>query len=264
MPVTNFSALTDVGLQRKNNEDAILSNPSTGLWLVADGMGGHAAGEVASEITGAIIDKAVKKGKTLDQAINQAHQEVIKAASDGSGKHGMGSTVVALKSRGKHYQIAWVGDSRAYVFRSNQDQSDLQQLTTDHSYVQMLFQSGLINEEEMAHHPEKNIITQCLGSTELEKLKVDMVERQWHEDDWVLLCSDGLSDFVSPQDIHQCLEQNKLNIEQAAQALLNAALSAGGKDNISVILVAPPTGFKVSVQAKLDQLTGRWQDAEQD
>lgn len=263
MPGKNYTAITDVGLQRKNNEDAILSNPKNGLWLVADGMGGHAAGEVASEITGVSIEQAVKQGKSLKEAIELAHKAVITAAEDGNGRAGMGSTVVALKSRGNHYEIAWVGDSRAYLCRKTDNQLQLHQLTTDHSYVQMLFQSGLINAEEMANHPEKNIITQCLGSTELDEVKVDIIERKWQEGDWILLCSDGLSDVVTNQEISAILENNE-DIEKAGQALVEAALTNGGRDNISVILVGPPSGIKVSVQAKLDSISGRWKNAAED
>lgn len=259
MPANNYSQATDVGLMRDNNEDAILSNPRLGLWSVADGMGGHAAGEVASSIALETLNRAINAGQDLEHGIKTAHQAILEAAQNGTGKPGMGSTVVALKSQGHHYQIAWVGDSRAYLWSHPNGQAQLQQLTTDHSYVQMLYQSGVISEEEMASHPEKNIITQCLGSMGLtqEQIHVSIIERQWQQDDQLLLCSDGLTDAVSDQEVCDLLSQNP-NLEDAVPNLVQAALRNGGKDNISVIMVSAPSGLRTSLQAKLDRLTGRW------
>lgn len=251
MPNKNYGQATHVGLLRENNEDAILSNPKLGLWLVADGMGGHAAGEVASDIAKTVIEQRISAGQTLAQAINAAHQSVLKAAQNGEGRYGMGSTVVALKSTGSNIEIAWVGDSRAYLWTD----SSLQALTTDHSYVQMLYQSGLISATEMTGHPEKNVITQCLGSTELESLSVDTVNHRWQPSDWVLLCSDGLTDGVSDQEICNLLHASA-NPERAVKALVQAALDKGGKDNISVIVVAQPQSFSAKVSAKWKTLTG--------
>jgi serine/threonine protein phosphatase PrpC len=242
MPGRNYSQATDVGLLRDNNEDAIWSDAQLGLWVVADGMGGHAAGEVASEITVSVISDNIRQGRPLKEAINTAHQAVLDAAHDGSGKYGMGSTVVALHSLGSRYEIAWVGDSRAYLWSDREkDGFSLQQLTIDHSYVQMLYQSGIISAQEMSGHPEKNVITQCLGSTELNELKVDVVEGNWHKYDWILLCSDGLSDTVSDQQICDILHGAE-NADLAVSGLIQAALANGGKDNISVIIVTAPGG----------------------
>jgi serine/threonine protein phosphatase PrpC len=255
----NYSQATDVGLLRDNNEDAILSNPQAGLWLVADGMGGHAAGEVASEITRSTINQMVHEGKNLVDAINAAHEAVLDASRDGTGKYGMGSTVVALHTSGKIYQIAWVGDSRAYLWSDrDHDGYSLQQITVDHSYVQMLYESGIISAEEMLCHPEKNVITQCLGSVELTRLKVDMVEGKWHKSDWILLCSDGLTDTVSDQHICDLLH-SAADPETAVTNLVQAALDNGGKDNISVIIVAPPTNLKLGLIDCLRTI-GRWRE----
>jgi PPM family protein phosphatase len=234
----NYSQATHVGLVRKNNEDAILCNPKLGLWLVADGMGGHAAGEVASEITKSVIEQQIIAGNSLAQSINAAHRAVLNAAQNGEGRYGMGSTVVALRGNLTDLEVAWVGDSRAYLWASD----SLQALTTDHSYVQMLYQSGLITAAEMSVHPEKNIITQCIGSTELETLGVDTVSQPWQNDAWVLLCSDGLTDGVSDQEICNILHACSTPAA-AVQALLQAALDKGGRDNISVVVVAKPQSF---------------------
>jgi serine/threonine protein phosphatase PrpC len=244
MPGSNYSQATDVGLLRDNNEDAIWSDAKLGLWVVADGMGGHAAGEVASEITIRVISDSIRQGLGLKEAIDAAHQAVLDAALDGSGRYGMGSTVVALHSVGNRFEIAWVGDSRAYLWSDREkDGFSLQQLTIDHSYVQMLYQSGIISAAEMNGHPEKNVITQCLGSTELKELKVDVMEGSWHKHDRILLCSDGLSDAVSDQQICDIMHDAE-SADLAVNNLIQAALANGGKDNISVIIVtAPSTGL---------------------
>jgi serine/threonine protein phosphatase PrpC len=252
MSLLQYSAATDVGLKRTNNEDTILSNPLTGLWLVADGMGGHAAGEVASVIAAETIDSLIARGQTLQQAVHQAHEAIVRAAAAGVGGAGMGSTVVALHSRGDTYDIAWVGDSRAYLWRpgikGDKAGGELIQLTTDHSYVQMLFDKGIINAEEMHQHPEKNIITQCLGSQELNSLSVDVRQLEWQADDWILLCSDGLSDAVSDAQITDILRR-KVDLRTATHALIAQALEQGGRDNISVSIVACPNGLQRGLQS---------------
>lgn len=251
MPDFDHNSVCNVGLVRTNNEDTILNNEDMGLWLVADGMGGHAAGEVASQIASDTIEKAIGQGKELDEAIGSAHSAVVAAAADGDGKYGMGSTVVALHSKGGRYTVAWVGDSRAYLWSDADGEGyHLKQLTTDHSYVQMLYQSGLISQEELSSHPEKNIITQCLGSNELERVQVDSVERPWRPNDWVILCSDGLTDTVSDQAICDILYQSQTT-EQAVQSLLKKALENGGKDNISIIIVSQKSSFAAKLKNKL-------------
>ncbi|HEY6529075.1 MAG TPA: PP2C family serine/threonine-protein phosphatase [Cellvibrionaceae bacterium] len=239
-----YSSATDVGLFRDNNEDAIVCDGQLNLFLVADGMGGHEAGEVASAIAGDIVAKAISQGEPLSEAIQQSHRAILHAAEIGQGHKGMGSTIVALLSRGNQYQIAWVGDSRAYLWRSQPEGKSLQQLTVDHSYVQMLYQHGAITAAEMARHPEKNIITQCLGSTDLARVDVDEVSGHWQKNDWILLCSDGLTDAVTDQMLCDVLSLYQ-HPQEAVDALVKTALSQGGRDNISVVLVAkPPQSWK--------------------
>lgn len=256
MPAFEYSSVSDVGLVRTNNEDAILDNEELGLWLVADGMGGHAAGEVASRIASDTIEQSVKTGHNLSDAIAQAHTAILESAASGDGKYGMGSTVVALYGMGNSYQIAWVGDSRAYCWSKNDsNQFQLRQLTTDHSYVQMLYQSGIISEEELVTHPEKNIITQCLGSNELEQVKVDTIVGQWSSEDWVILCSDGLTDTVSDEAMFEILYRSQTP-QDATSALLKEALHNGGKDNISIIIVNPKISIGSRLKEKLRQVAG--------
>jgi PPM family protein phosphatase len=258
-----YSSATDVGLFRDNNEDAIVCDGQLNLFLVADGMGGHEAGEVASAIAGDVVAKAVAKGESLGEAIQQSHRAILYAADTGQGHKGMGSTIVALVSKGSRYQIAWVGDSRAYLWRNQPENQSLQQLTIDHSYVQMLFQHGAITAAEMARHPEKNIITQCLGSTDLARVDVDEVWGQWRKNDWILLCSDGLTDAVSDQMLCDVLSRYQ-NPQAAVDALVQTALTQGGRDNISVVLIAkPPVNWthwliEHPLALKIRRLVNRW------
>ena len=237
MPKTQSRAATHVGLHRSNNEDSYLDSPENGLWIVADGMGGHAAGEVASSIAVDVIKQKVLDEKLpLSNAIQQSHRAVITAANNGEGGKGMGSTVVALTTEQDEYRIGWVGDSRAYRWNPNLE-TPLKRLTTDHSYVQMLYESGLISEAELETHPEKNIITQCLGSTELENVNVSEVTGTWQDDEIILLCSDGLSDAVNDETMVTLFSQST-SIASLAEKFTQAALSAGGKDNITLVLIS--------------------------
>ncbi len=237
----DYSAVTHPGLERDNNEDSLLSLPDAGLWLVADGMGGHEAGEVASAIVRDTVKKLSERSapRSLSDIIQAAHQAVLRAVSQGIGAPGMGSTVVALYSHGLDYEIAWVGDSRAYLWTPGAEGGRLEQLTRDHSYVQMLLESGAITSEEMDHHPERNIITQCLGSHELSQVQVDLVKGQWQKDQWILLCSDGLTDEVDDKTIARLLYESA-NCVTAADQLLHAALTQGGHDNISLQIIESP------------------------
>lgn len=237
MMLLRSSGATDVGLQRSNNEDTFACEPQHGIWVVADGMGGHAAGEIASQITAQTIIQQTAEGINLSDAIRNSHLNILRSAENGEGEQGMGSTVVALKSKEYDYEICWVGDSRAYLWQDKEKRLD--QLSIDHSYVQMLYQSGAISKEELSTHPEKNIITQCLGSLDLEEIRVDSVTGTWPQNAQILLCSDGLTDLVNDLQISDILSQSK-SLDQATQALVCAALEAGGKDNITVQLVNSP------------------------
>jgi len=242
MPFKNYAALTDVGRQRNNNEDTCLARPFSGLWLVADGMGGHASGEVASGIVAQTIEVGVKDGLSLNESVQKAHYAVLDAAASGVGGQGMGSTVVALQSQDNQYEISWVGDSRAYLWNTQQHGSpcELVQLTSDHSYVQMLFESGVIGADELHDHPEKNIITQCLGSLDLEHVRVDSLSGEWQANQWVLLCSDGLNDTITDQEIANTLRDSGSDIQLACSNLLQKALDGGGRDNVTIVLIARP------------------------
>lgn len=252
MHLLGYSAVTDVGHQRDNNEDCYLCSPKNGLWIVADGMGGHAAGEVASDIAIKTTLKEIESGKSLEKAIQNAHLAIIDAANKGVGGEGMGSTLVAAKSDGANYQVAWVGDSRAYLW--NSQQRSLTQITRDHSYVQMLFETGVIEKHEIGTHPEKNIITQCLGSIELDRVRVSILEETWKKGDLLILCSDGLSDVINNEQICELIANNPTPTS-ATDNLLSAALKAGGKDNITVVSIAAPNALQLWLYSIVNKLS---------
>ncbi|RYY75521.1 MAG: serine/threonine-protein phosphatase [Gammaproteobacteria bacterium] len=249
-----YSAATHPGLKRENNEDCFLSAPDADLWVVADGMGGHEAGEVASAIVRETFESFAEKATpfSLIDAIQKSHQMILTSADQGIGAHGMGSTVVALLSQKKNYQVAWVGDSRAYLWTPGLSGGELTRLTTDHSYVQMLYVSGAITAEEVETHPDKNIITQCLGMQELAQVKVDVTQGQWQESQWILLCSDGLSDELSDTSIAQILEHCP-NTLTAVDQLLHEALTSGGNDNITLQIIESPV-----VKQKISKKFWHW------
>ena len=230
---------SNVGLVRTNNEDSALSQPDVGLWLIADGMGGHDAGEVASQIVKESVLESIKAGKSISEAIHKSHADVKYAAAHNVGSPNMGTTIVALLSSGRTYQIAWVGDSRAYLWNSLTNQ--LSQISKDHSYVQALVDAGSISRAEMDTHPQRNIITQSLGVSDLEDVVVDLAEREWQSGDKILLCSDGLTDLVNDNEISTLFRKYRGKDNQAlVDALIQAALDKGGIDNVSVQVISAP------------------------
>lgn len=245
MVFMQHSAATDVGIQRTNNEDAYLSDPAHGLWIVADGMGGHEAGEIASLIAVNSVRDAIHENQSLPEAVRMSHEAIIDAGKNGIGSQGMGSTIVALHCHEKTYQISWVGDSRAYLWDPSSQQ--ITQITTDHSYVQMLYESGVITADERSTHPEKNIITQCLGSLELESIEVDKISGEWPANSRILLCSDGLTDMVSDEIITHTLNTYP-STSDCTNKLIQLALEAGGRDNVTVALIVAPTYLSLKIQ----------------
>ncbi len=236
MQVVNYAAQTDVGKVRDHNEDCYRVNTDLGLYIIADGMGGHASGEVASKIAVDTIEMQVDKGESLAFAIEQAHLEIIKGVATGAGKSGMGTTVVAVQLSENNFTLAWVGDSRVYLWDEN-----LTQLSKDHSLVQMLIDSGKISKEEARLHPRKNIIYQNLGSEETEDLQVSQKQGVLYKNQKLVLCSDGLSDELDDDVIggiiKQGVEQGSSD-ESIVERLIDAALTSGGRDNVSVVIIS--------------------------
>jgi len=241
MPIPKAHAKTHTGNIRSGNEDCFFTDDALGLWLVADGMGGHEAGEVASAIVTQVIADEVRDGRSLSDAIQRSHRSILDAEEQGLGARGMGSTVVAIRRiQPNQWQLGWVGDSRAYLWtQQGNNEGELQQISRDHSYVQALLDSGAITEEEMENHPERNVITQCLGSLEIPRVRVDTLEGEWKPGQKILLCSDGLSDEVNDAEIANILNEHDDQVT-AVEKLIEAALRNGGRDNVTAVLISAP------------------------
>ena len=229
--MSEFGQMTDVGRVRDHNEDRVLCLPDRGLWLVADGMGGYASGEVASAVVVEEVPKLLENGLDIEEALRETHRRIHQAVAQGLGGVGMGSTAVVLQHRGRSYEIAWVGDSRAYLW----DGSSLKRLTRDHSLVQQLLDSGAITEDIAQRHPQRNVITQALGSAQAE-IRVDTVRGNSLPGDRFLLCSDGLTSELSDREIAAILS-GQGTCQTLAERLIEAANGRGGRDNISVLLI---------------------------
>lgn len=222
---------SNTGCVREHNEDSLVAKDP--LYAVADGMGGHAAGEVASEIAIDLLTEeaySIHNADELLQLVRTINRSIIEAAKNGIGRPGMGTTLTVSILDGSRILIAQVGDSRAYLMH----QGVLKQLTRDHSYVAELLAGGHISAEEALHHPKRSVITRALGSDP--KTEADIYELEACVGDRLLLCSDGLYGMVSDNDIAAILSEN-LDPQDACDALIEAARSGGGLDNISAIVV---------------------------
>ena len=242
--ITNFSCKTDIGKKRKNNEDTAqgVKGPYSTLLVVCDGMGGHRKGEVASSlIRDSLIINFQKNRKKFNlrrvkhffrKYLKVANKEIYKMSMDGTDVKEMGSTVVASMIYDGGTYIVSAGDSRCYTY-SKED--GLIQRTTDQTYVQVLFEEGKITKAEMAQHPQKNLLVNAVGILpELTHLQEFYLPNDTYET--LLLCSDGLYNMVSENEIVSILQNGLLTVEQKAQALIDKALENGGNDNIAVAL----------------------------
>ena len=225
-----------IGMKRTNNEDAIYIDEQEQLYLVADGMGGCSAGEVASSTAISAFVKAMKETQDteiLDKmvgAIVQCNKAVFEKAKQDVIFMDMGTTLVAAVIENGKVFIVYVGDSIAYLFRKNQ----LKQLTTDHSYVMELVKSGSITLQEAEVHPKRNIITRAIGIKE--DVEADTVLEEVHSGEQILLCTDGLSGMLSVEEMTKILSK-KEPIQQKVEDLTALANEKGGLDNISLILI---------------------------
>ena len=228
-----FGHLTHVGLRRELNEDTYYGDGELGLWLVADGMGGHEYGEVASALAREAIVREVRGGAALDQAIRTADEDIIRASHQRGDALPMGTTVVAARISGRRFEVAWVGDSRVYLWRDGK----LAQLTQDHSYVQELIGRGAISVEQARSHPHRNVVTQALGVTDPQQLNVETMSGELDAGMQLLLCSDGLTEEVDDARIASALAHTDCSAQECVDELVAAALDGGGSDNITVVLV---------------------------
>ena len=236
MTTFTFGAGTHTGHVRQHNEDSYCADVDLGLWVVADGMGGHAGGEIASGIAKDIIETSVGKGEDIEDAVQQSHLAILQSVEKGIGKQEMGTTVVAAKFNESDYKLAWVGDSRGYLWNG-----ELRQISKDQSLVQIMVDMKTITREEARFHPKKNIITQYVGQPERGRLKVDCVEGKLEPEQKMILCSDGLSDEVGDDEMKDILRHgcdNQSSDQEITDTLIEAALRNGGRDNVTVIVVS--------------------------
>ena len=242
--------VSDPGKKRPHNEDSAITDSALGLALVADGMGGYKAGEVASAIAAKVIFDGVKAGQAqpkpnrasqypspeavlIRASIEDANRRIFHTAHEVPQCQGMGTTVVAALFSENRVTIAHVGDSRIYLHRDGV----LKQVTNDHSLVQELIDRGFFTPEEALANTPKNLVTRALGIDE--HVEVDVQELPVQPGDIYLLCSDGLNDMVNDEEIRLTLSKYSANLAQAADELVQLANAGGGKDNISVVLARP-------------------------
>ena len=235
-------SMTDVGMVREVNEDTVfVSNTPIGnlpnLLVVADGMGGHKAGDYASQCAVDIVKGRIA-GTTennpevmIKDAIAEANRTLLEKAKSDTRLRGMGTTLVVATVIDKTLYFANVGDSRLYLLNR-----DIKQLSRDHSLVQEMVRLGGINEEEAKNHPDKNIITRAVGAKE--KLEVDFYEYRLKRGDTILMCTDGLSNMVEDEDIFRIVKSSR-DVVEAVGKLIERAKENGGKDNIGVVVAKP-------------------------
>ena len=221
-----FAERTDPGHRSGENEDATGSNPARQWWFVADGMGGQGNGHTASSIVKQQMESADAPGELL-HAIHQSHLKILEATEQNSMLRNMGSTIVAVEIRDRLGHIAWVGDSRAYLYRKGQ----LKRLTRDHSLVEVLRALQGLTDEDLRGHPESNVITRGLG---MDESAASMTALPLRRGDRFVLCSDGLTDELTDADIAKVM-QGAVSINAAADTLIAQALEHGGRDNVSVV-----------------------------
>ena len=250
------SAKSDVGRKRHGNEDSFCLAPEIGLFVVADGMGGHAAGEVASRLAVDTIQEWVTKyargmdafivGKPvagcsrganfLLSSIRLANRIIYEAAKDRLEYVGMGTTVVSVLAMNDHVALAHVGDSRIYRIRGG----EIVQLSRDHSLVQQQVDHGILSAEEAQGSQYKHLITRALGLKE--SVEVDLAEHLVQVADFLLLCSDGLSDLLEDEEMSTIVQEHADDLEKACQALVDRANYRGGDDNITALLIQAQAG----------------------
>ncbi len=268
--------LTDVGRKRRHNEDAYLIDESRGLFVVADGMGGHAAGEVASRITVESIQEFIAgtedqhestwpygfnnrysfEGNRLTTAVEKANERVIRAVANRPELKGMGTTVVAALFENGRATFVHVGDSRAYLLRKG----ELRRLTDDHSWVQEQVNAGILSPDEAKSHPLKNVVTRALGGGT--HVSPDLIEVPLSHGDRFLLCSDGLTGMVSDDELFENVGTAEPLEEKIVRRLIELANEHGGVDNVTAIVIEVPStedlpDYSSDVPAQLDDSASR-------
>ncbi len=239
------SGLSDIGRVRETNEDQFLVAEDLGLYAVADGMGGHAAGEIASELAiqslAGALRSASREGpaadaadarRRLEAAVAAANQKICASIAGHDDRRGMGTTIVVLLTLRDLVIVGHVGDSRAYLLRDGQ----LRLLTSDHSWVNEQVRLGLISQQEAYRHPMRNVVTRALGSRG--EVTPELAEERLRSGDAFLLCSDGLNVMLTDDLIRDALLSHRNDPEAACRALVDAANERGGEDNTTVVVLS--------------------------
>jgi len=251
----DYAVRSDPGMVRTNNEDSYLTLPEHVFFAVADGMGGHNSGELASAITIETLAEEINKLSSLRkkppwwrrlfrrrpdfdpvcflrEAISAANRQIYQAATSNPAAKGMGTTVASVLQNGNALLTAHVGDSRVYRFRGG----ELTQLTHDHSLAAELVRQGVITQEEALYTTPRNVLTRALGV--LPKVDAEVIYHSLEPDETILICSDGLTTMVEDRDIARVLAEDNTLLDEKAETLINEANQAGGEDNITVVLVS--------------------------
>lgn len=242
----DYAAKSHTGLVRQINEDEFALHMDLDPYqvvLVADGMGGHSAGEIASSIAVEVAGLSLREklaDKTeaeaepylsdfIVESILRANEEIFQRGKSSSGYSGMGTTIVASVVGPRSITMGYIGDSRGYLITPDA----IVQLTDDHSLVNELYKKGQLTEEEANAHPQKNILTRALGTDQ--RVEVDLISSRWAIGDILLLCTDGLTNLVSDEEILQVMQQDNGSLDDKINRLIERALEEGGNDNITVI-----------------------------
>ena len=241
MPI-KVSAISDIGKVRKGNEDSFGVFQDTSLFIVADGMGGHKAGDIASKLAVETIYQVLRESKHsddlrfeqishyLNDSIQKANSKIFEEGKKNPGQAGMGTTVVVTWIKNDNATIAYVGDSRAYLLRKN----NLRQITSDHTLVNDYLTKGLLQLNEVDHHPLRHVLSRAVGPQE--QVEADILCVPLQPGDILLLCTDGLSNMLSKDKMEDILISPE-SIETKTQRLINQALDSGGSDNVTAMLI---------------------------
>lgn len=231
------ASVSDIGRVRSENQDAVLADDKLGLWLVADGMGGHAGGARASAIARDTVRQRVDEGVRLADSIMAAHRAIRDEQDEQPRLNDMGTTIVALAESGEEFEVCWVGDSRAY--RYSPQTSEFSLLTRDHNVAGVLVASGALSPDEATRHPQRHVLTDCLGLSGEAEPRIDRITGRWQPGDRILLCSDGLSGELGDTELARIMRSGAPTGD-LVDRFLQRALEAGAHDNISAVVVAAP------------------------
>lgn len=226
------AVFSHIGRKRKVNQDSYLIREDLGLFIVADGMGGHDNGKQASEMACDIIAKQYQQTQDVNEAVLKAHQEIQAQAHAEQSNKGMGTTLVILQQQADKLNLSWVGDSRAYQLTK----THLKQLTKDHSVVQQLLDKNLITIEEAKVHPKRHLLTQSIGLSTKNQLDIDSTNLDLPPGSEILLCTDGLTNELEEDQIRQMLDQS-VSDQSRVQQVVELANDFGGNDNITAMLI---------------------------